>query len=142
MTAEYDDMSVDAAQHVIIDSAAVAAANGHFKFSSVFLDGTLEIDASGLESGDTLIIEADHIIINTGAGNAGGLGSQDDDNRRRRRDTQAVMNGALIIGTADNPIPCDAKVIIKINENEHSQSFGAFPDSIPIGVETNFPLVN
>ena len=44
-----------------------------------------------------------------------------------------IRNGALIIGSADDPIPCDRKVIIKINGDEKTQSFAALPDSIPLG---------
>ena len=37
--------------------------------------------------------------------------------------------------TASNPIPCGKKVTLKINGNEESISFGALPDSIPIGAK-------
>ena len=53
--------------------------------------------------------------------------------RRRRRDTMPIRNGGLIIGSADDPIPCDRKIIIKINGDEKTQSFAALPDSIPLG---------
>ena len=129
MTNDWDDLTVDIAQHMVIDAAAVTAANNHFKFSSMFLEGTLEIEGSSIASGSELIIEADHMVINTGAESADNL------NRRKRRDIQNVMNGALIIGTADNPIPCDVKVTVKISGDKFSQSFGALPDSIPIGAK-------
>ena len=47
---------------MVIDSAALAAVDKHFKFGSIFLEGTLEIEAPSLTAGDELIIEADHFI--------------------------------------------------------------------------------
>ena len=66
-TIDYNDLSVSIDQHMVIDSAAVAAVGKHFKFGSIFLEGTLEIEAPSLTAGDELIIEADHFITNTGA---------------------------------------------------------------------------
>ena len=37
------------------------------KLKSVFLGGTLEIGAAALANVDELVIEADHIMVNTGA---------------------------------------------------------------------------
>jgi hypothetical protein len=117
------------AQKMIIDAAAVTNAGGHMKFSGVFVDGTLEVRADSIGAGETLIIEADHLVTNTGEGD------NQDNLSRRRRDTMFVSNGAIIIGTAENPIPCDRKVIIKINGDKNARSFGAMPGSIPIGAK-------
>ena len=46
----------------MVDPAAVAAVGKHFKFGSIFLEVTLEVEASSLTAGDELIIEADHFI--------------------------------------------------------------------------------
>ena len=56
---------------MVIDPAAVVAVGKHFKFGSIFLEGTLEVEASSLTAGDELIIEADHFITNTVAYSAG-----------------------------------------------------------------------
>ena len=114
--------------HSIIDRNAMNQVGFNFKWSSVFLSGTLEIDVNSLESGDHLIIEADHIILNTPAKNQNQLS-------RKRRDIRYYDNGGLIIGTADNPVPCGVKVTLKIAGDVNARSFGALPDSIPIGAK-------
>ena len=126
-TSDYDNLSVSNGQHMVIDSAAVAAVNGHFKFGSVFIEGVLEISADAVSSGEELTIEADHFVINTGAYSSDSLG------RRERRDTVYINQAALIIGTESEPIPCDVKINVIINGDKYATPFGALPGSIPIG---------
>ena len=40
-----------------------------------------------------------------------------------------------MIGTAENPIPCGRKIIIKLNGNVNSRTVGALPGSIPFGAK-------
>ena len=131
---DWADLQVDAAQHVKVDKAAIQSKGLNWKFGKVFLEGTMEFEADAFESGDHLVIEADHILLNTP--NPDG-DSEDEESgaRRRRRDTQEVTNGGLIIGTKENPIPCDVTITIKIAGDEFSKSYGALPDSIPIGAK-------
>ena len=131
-TLEWENLVVDKVQHMVIDSDTVEEFDGHIKLSSVFIDGTLEVSAAALDMREELVIEADHMIINTPTNSSFDLL---EDNRRRRRDTMYLNKGTLIIGTASNPIPCGKKVTLKINGDEESISFGALPDSIPIGAK-------
>ena len=126
---EYKELHIPNTVHAVIDREAMSRANNHFKWSSLFLSGTLEVKADDLQDGDTLTIEVDHIILNTVAK------SKDELSRRKRRDVRTYDNGGLVIGTAEKPIPCGAKVIVKIGGDIHAQSFGALPDSIPIGAK-------
>jgi len=130
LPAEFSDIHVAAGQNAIIDSAAIAAAGSHFKFGSVFVDGTLVLPGSSLEAGATVSIDCDHLVINTGQGE-----NKDNLSNRRRRDIVHIANGNIIIGTADDPIPCGTKVVLKINGDEYSPSFGAMPGSVPIGAK-------
>ena len=93
------------------------------------MDGTLEIAADTLQSGEHLIIEADHLVINTG------MGADTDQLSRRKRGTEYVTNGKIVIGTAENPIPCDVTVEIRINGDQNARSFGALAGLPPIGAK-------
>ena len=128
LPANNDPLYVSNGARMVIDSAAVSAANRHMKFSHVFIEGTLELSADALQSGETLIIEAENLILNTGMGNA-----TDSLSTRRKRDVEYVNNGKLVIGTKDNPIPCDKTVEIKINGDQFSTSYGALAGLPPIG---------
>jgi len=122
---EYSDITVPVDQHVIIDKTFLSEVKGHIKFGTVFLDGTLEVPADAFLPDDHVTIEVDNIIISNGAGNGNG--------ERQRRATVNYRNGALIIGSKKNPIPCDVKLTVKLNGYQNHKSFGAFPGSIPIG---------
>ena len=126
---EYKELHIPETIHAVVDEEAMSRANYHFKWTSVFLSGTMEIKTTDLKDGDTLTIEVDHIILNTRAK------SEQELSRRKRRDIRNYDNGGLIIGTAENPVPCGAKVIIKIGGDIHARSFGALPDSIPLGAK-------
>ena len=128
MPADWENIVVQASQKMIVDADSVAAAGNHLKFGSVVVDGTLSIPADAIPAGKTLTIEADSMIVNTGEPDV-------INGSRRRRDLMYINNGAIVIGTADNPIPCDRKVIIKINGDKNSPSVGALPGSIPIGAK-------
>ena len=125
MPPKNSDIIVLPSQRMIIDSAAVTAANGHMHFGGVVVDGTMQIAADAIAPGGTLIIEAEYMLVNTN--------KRDEIETRTRRETYHATNGAIIIGTATEPIPCDRKVIIRINGNLNSTSFGALPGSIPFG---------
>ena len=128
LPAPNDPLFVSNGARMVIDAAAVASANRHMKFGAVFIEGTLEIAANALQAGETLIIEADNLILNTGMGNA-----TDALSTRRKRDIEYINNGKLVIGTKDNPIPCDRTVEIKINGDQFSTSYGALAGLPPIG---------
>jgi hypothetical protein len=66
--ADFADLHIPDSQRVIIDAAAVSNANGHFKFGGVTVDGTFVITADSVAAGETLTIELDHLITNTGRG--------------------------------------------------------------------------
>ena len=125
----FEELHVPANMHTVLDKDAMSSANYHFKWSSVFLSGTLEVKTTDLKDGDVLTIEVDHLVLNTPAQNQAELSA------RKRRDVETYDNGGLIIGTEDNPVPCGAKVIVKIGGDINSRSFGALPDSIPIGAK-------
>ena len=56
--------------------------------------------------------------------------------RRKRRAVQRKYKGILRIGTAQNPVPCDKKVTIKLMGNvSEAEDFGALGNSIPVGAK-------
>ena len=129
MPEDFSDLHVVNSMRMMVDRAAVVQSLRHLKFGSVFVDGTLEIAADTLQAGEHLIIEADHLVINTGMGDdPSGLS-------RKRRATEYINNGKIVIGTAENPIPCDVTVEIRINGDQNSRSFGALSGLPPIGAK-------
>ena len=114
-------------KHVIIDRATLVANNFHLKFSTVFVDGTLELKSSALLAHETLLLEVDSILVNVGANLT---------TSRRRRDAASIMaipNGKFILGTSSDPISCDAKVVIKLPAYADSKSYASLANSIPLG---------
>ena len=56
--------------------------------------------------------------------------------RRKRRAVQRKYKGILRIGTAQNPVPCDKKVTIKLMGNvSEAEDYGALGNSIPVGAK-------
>jgi len=129
MPPAFAHLRVKTNQRMIIDETVLKRTNGRMQFSSIFIDGTLVIPASSFTRVKHLTIEADSVIVNSGAGGHRELLS------RRRRETVNVSNGGLIIGTEDDPIPCDVTITIKLTGDKFSKSYGAFPGSIPIGAK-------
>ncbi|CBY40006.1 unnamed protein product [Oikopleura dioica] len=125
MNDDYSPLHVQETQHVKFDRTAFMASGGTVKLGETIVDGTFEIEASAIQEGETLTIEADNFLINSH--------TDPNDIGRRRRDTFVYNNGKIVIGTEENPIPCGSQVVLKINGDKNSRSFGATPGNPPIG---------
>ena len=106
---------------VIFDRAALLWSNKHFLMKTLFLDGIIEIPASAFEPGDDIIFEVSNILIGV------------TNNSTITQNNTEIAKAAFVVGSAENPIPCDAKITIKLNGSPASEVFGSLPGSIPIG---------
>ena len=126
-----ENYKVPSNKHILIDRSALIAHNFKLKFSTLYIDGTLEIKSEVLLAGETLRIEVDSILVNVGSDVTVNQSST-----RKRRDASSFMaipNGKFILGSEFSPINCDAKVIIKLPEYADSKEYSGLPDSITIG---------
>jgi hypothetical protein len=95
--------------------------DGVLEVSKMFVDGELKIEPT-----ENIEIIVDNLIVNAGSSF----------NKRNRRGLSDIFTGKLIVGTAENPVPCDVKVTIKLVGNvTTAEEFGVLGNSIPIGAK-------
>ena len=113
--------TVSANQKVVLGRAAMEQNGYQMDLGDISLEGTLKVDVSEIPDGQTLTIAAPN-FVSAPAGSA-----------RKRRDTVYVDNARLVIGTKNNPVPCGARVVIKVDGGVDSKTYGTLPGSVPIG---------
>ena len=97
---------------------------GVLQVTRLSIDGELTIEPE-----EDITIELENLLMNTDL--------QMDLYGRTRRSIEERYSGILRIGTADNPVPCDRKVTIKLMGNvSEAEDFGALGNSIPVGAKT------
>ena len=97
---------------------------GVLQVTRLSIDGELTIEPE-----EDITIELENLLMNTDL--------QMDLYGRTRRSIEERYSGILRIGTAENPVPCDRKVTIKLMGNvSEAEDFGALGNSIPVGAKT------
>ena len=99
------------------------------KLKNLYVDGTLEIKPT-----EDIAIEVENLFVNTGLSILLGTGHN---GNRVRREIFPTYDGKLIIGTEQEPVPCDVTVEIKMTGNwTHTEEWGTLGEgagAVPLG---------
>ena len=68
LPADGSDLTIKIGQRVVIDASSAIKVNNHIKLGTVVAEGSLVITSDAIKAGETLIIEIENFVLNTGEG--------------------------------------------------------------------------